>query len=360
MGTTVMDRPTTGAIKGIALIFMFIHHFFTYPDWYIDGISYPALAGFAEVFNNPSKICVSVFAFLTGYFYISARNKTLGYSLRKILSFLLSYWTAYLALLVPAVMLGFYEFHFSSFVYELAAIYRPVMTFCWYVHFYCTSMLLLPVLNRLSRGSLFGDFLLFLVLPTLVITLLLPRIHSSIPVELLSALNEWFPCTASGYLTAKYGLFRRTLGRLDSGKGGKPVQVLCLLGMTVLAVFGKYYAPGLFLSGLDLGWTMDAVYAAVFVYGCARLLQLCRGRLVFDVLGRIGRQSSMMWFIHCLFFNVCKEKTQWLLYWPRNPLLVLLNGLLMCYGIACLLSVPEGYLQKLLKKCLEPGKARCY
>lgn len=31
-----IDRNTTNAIKGIALILMFIHHFFTFPDLWID------------------------------------------------------------------------------------------------------------------------------------------------------------------------------------------------------------------------------------------------------------------------------------------------------------------------------------
>lgn len=33
-------------LKGVALIFMYIHHMFTYPGMYIDGISYPSLETF--------------------------------------------------------------------------------------------------------------------------------------------------------------------------------------------------------------------------------------------------------------------------------------------------------------------------
>lgn len=68
MKTSYLDRPISDAIKGIALIFMFIHHFFTFPEWYVSGISYPELSLFARLFCWPLKICVSVFAFLTGYF----------------------------------------------------------------------------------------------------------------------------------------------------------------------------------------------------------------------------------------------------------------------------------------------------
>ena len=51
-----IDRKTTNAIKGTALVLMFIHHFFTFPDWLIDGIDYWWLGSFAEYFNAPTKL----------------------------------------------------------------------------------------------------------------------------------------------------------------------------------------------------------------------------------------------------------------------------------------------------------------
>ena len=36
-----INKENTLAIKGIALILMFIHHFFTFPNWIISGASFP-------------------------------------------------------------------------------------------------------------------------------------------------------------------------------------------------------------------------------------------------------------------------------------------------------------------------------
>lgn len=58
-----IERDETNIIKGIAIVFMFIHHFFTIPSLWISDIY--NLAPFSECF----KICVPIFAFLTGYFY---------------------------------------------------------------------------------------------------------------------------------------------------------------------------------------------------------------------------------------------------------------------------------------------------
>jgi len=69
------DKHTTNIIKGIALIFMFIHHMFTFPDAYIDGISYPALEPYAKWLCTPFNMCVAIFAFLTGYCYFFCKEK---------------------------------------------------------------------------------------------------------------------------------------------------------------------------------------------------------------------------------------------------------------------------------------------
>jgi uncharacterized membrane protein len=69
MHNSYLKRDISSAIKGIALICMFLHHFFTFPDWYVEGISYPYLLGIVQYFYAPLKMCIPVFAFLTGYFY---------------------------------------------------------------------------------------------------------------------------------------------------------------------------------------------------------------------------------------------------------------------------------------------------
>ena len=49
------DRTMTLYIKGIALLCMLVHHFFTFPDRYIPGIEYPYLVLFARIFQAPMR-----------------------------------------------------------------------------------------------------------------------------------------------------------------------------------------------------------------------------------------------------------------------------------------------------------------
>lgn len=78
-----IERNTTDIIKGIALILMFFHHFFTFPDAWIDSVSNIYTDNYFEIFQNGTNLCVSIFAFLTGFFYYYNNNKTVKYSIKK-------------------------------------------------------------------------------------------------------------------------------------------------------------------------------------------------------------------------------------------------------------------------------------
>ena len=78
-----IKREYTNIIKGLAIIIMFAHHFLTFPEWIIQGVNFSASDTFADFFNLPLKICVSLFAFLTGYFYYFRKKKTVKYSVKK-------------------------------------------------------------------------------------------------------------------------------------------------------------------------------------------------------------------------------------------------------------------------------------
>lgn len=358
MKTPYIDRNTTAAIKGLALIFMFLHHFFTFPGWYVEGISYPGIFPYVRFFQTPLKMCVVLYAFLTGYFYWFSSRKTLKYSLQKITDVLISYWVAYIPLLLLAVCLGCWQFSVTGFVKELLALERPIMYFCWYVSFYYISMLLLPLLSRMSAKTPLADVCLLLVLPTAAFTILLGILEYEFGIdsgalrELLMNLRSWFPCIAVGYLCGKYSFFETYLEPVAEGfcRGrGKP---LLWLGLCVVSFFCRLICPQFRLGGvsvagywMDLPFTMDIIYGPLFFYGAVNLLKCIPAKLVQKPLQALGKQSLLMWFLHCVFFNCCKEVTQPVLYFLKNPILVTLFGLAVCYIGAVILDFP---LKKLL------------
>lgn len=331
MSKADFDRTTTAAIKGIALILMFIHHFFSYPEWYVEGVAYPQLTAWIRFFRYSLKICVPVFAFLTGYFYVYARRKTLLYSLGKISDLLISYWVVFFPVLCFALLTGYRGLTVFGFLMGVIGRNIPLMTFCWYVSFYCMAMLLLPLLADRKRNAPLRETIIMVCLPIAVCAALETVIGSHTLRTMLEEIRLWFPCVASGYLCSKYNAF----GKADQYLNGKKawVCVLAYGGCIGIALAGRYLC-----DVLPVGVTLDLLYAPVFVYGLSRLLLRARRGCAMNVLQSIGQRSLMMWFIHCIFFNVSNEITQRILYAPVHPVLVVLFGLALCYAAACLLS----------------------
>lgn len=347
MKKSYFDRPISDAIKGILLIFMFAHHFFGFPEYYVAGVSLPWLAAVSALFRWPLKICVSGFAFLTGYFFCLSSHRSYRRVFRKLRDFLLSYWMVYIPFLVLALALGCWTFTPAEVVQEAFGLGGEVMAFCWYVFFYCCTMLLLPLAAKLLTGSFWGDVLIQLLLPLVAFTAISQLLPGSFPGEVAGTLLEWYPCVAAGLLFANYDLFQKVLeplGRNFASTWGKVLLWLTLAGGVCLArAFWPRTmlpSPSIHGSWLDVKLNMDVLYAPVFLYAMKNLLELVKNVKIFPILEKIGKESMLMWFLHGVFFNCYAQYTQPLLYLPRLACLVLPWGLALCYGAARLLRLP--------------------
>ena len=127
------DKDTSNILKGIALIMMFIHHFYTFPTWWLEGISYPLIERLSPYFCAPFQLCVPIFCFLTGYFYFYNKNKSYKYSLKKITDILISYWCVFFVFAIIAVLCLDYQYTllmwFVSCIFfnNCKAIFQPIL-----------------------------------------------------------------------------------------------------------------------------------------------------------------------------------------------------------------------------------------
>lgn len=343
MKNNYFTRDISGAIKGIALILMFVHHFFTFPEWIICGIDYKWIQTFSVQFIAPTNLCAALFAFLTGYFHAFSAG-TLRRSVRKIVDFLLSYWLVCAVLIGAALAMGCFTLSKSGLVFELLGLQTTVMVFCWYVGFFCVIQIMLPLLCRQSSTSPVRDVLAILVLPLLCLCILAEQGFEPILGTFIWNIRKWYPSVAVGCLFGKYDLFQKWLDPILDHPNRPASQKMLLSALLVwLAFRGCYYIDQLNLGSIrfrsydcPIVFPATAIYAPIFLFGTANLLTPVRGSFGIRVLEKIGAHSMMMWFYHCFFFGSCGRVTQRLLYWPRNPILVLLNGLLLCYLAAAL------------------------
>lgn len=317
---------------------MFIHHFFSFPSAIVCGLDYPWIQWFSEHFRDLTKICVPVFAFLTGYFYYYTPQKTYRYSLKKILDLLIPYCAVYLLLLLIAIAVGYHP-SLYGFLTEFLGLKIDIMIFCWYVRFYILAMLALPIYVRFVPKSGGFSLVIGLLLPYIVLSLLtlIPALQSP-----LGSLASNFPTIAVGYLFAQHDLFRNWFDSFPGHETGGRFQWIKWVSILAAVLCGKQFVYSITLGSLDsfaegipLYFSMDLIYAPCFVYCLANLFNgPPRTKFVRSALVEIGKMSMLMWFLHCAFFNYSDRLLQPILYFPRNPVLVLLWGLFLCYAAA--------------------------
>lgn len=331
-----ITRDETNILKGVALVFMFIHHFFTLSNFWIDSVfaMYPsedvnAWGLWAPLF----KICVPIFVFLTGYFYFFSK-KTYRYSIRKISDLYINYIIVFLLLLSIAILLNVYQFSFPMFLAEAAAIVRPNMTHGWYVLFYAMAMLLMPIYAKIAEKNDLLAFSLFTVVPWFVNSGL-----SMTGIPLSSAMSDvldyllWLPCMASGFCFAKYDMF------------GKIAATVITKSKFLNAVISILFMMIPFIAQY-LNSYLSFINVPMFLFGLLSIIKTVKVKWIFAPISVIVKYSVLMWFTHCIFANPCAIYTQPILYYPQNPILVTVWGLLMCLAAAFVLKFPIDLLIK--------------
>lgn len=344
INSNYIERQYTNAIKGFALILMFVHHFFCFPDRLVDGIEYSNIYSFAYIFHDITNVCVCLFAFLTGYFYYFTKKKTFKYSVRKASDIYINYLFVLVLFLVLDVFLNCYKITAKGLLLELLILDKPNMEFCWYVLFYIMTIFILPLFDRVAKKSSVFAFSLGIVMPFLVVYFV-NIIKESTNIGSLDLLFDaikfisWFPCVASGYVFAKDGLFYK----LDVMKNKKTFSKIALSILFVIIPMLARCANESF----------DFVYAPLIICGLLNLLRFIKSEKVLFPISIIGKYSLLMWFLHSVFFNVSKEYTQPVLFYPHNPILVLLWGLVLTLVVSFVISFLINAINKIKNKLLK-------
>lgn len=337
--TPFFDRNGTQILKGIALIMMFYHHFFTFPNWWPEGAEYPLLEQLAPYFCVPLKMCVPVFCFLTGYFYYFAKNKTLLYSVKKITDILIFYWGVFFVFAISAVACG-YHYDLIPFLLEIPALFRPTMWFCWYVYFYYISMLALPFLTRLMSPKYWLDLIISVVIVPVVLFCGLRAADSALAQEVLQNLLFWLPTLLSGYVVAQHDIFRK-IERFETDLiHSDRVRMIVYVFSVLLLPMCRHFSPNTFIHLFNAKVlnhsviayvNLDVILTPLFIYSVIQIHNRVSLPFVEKILSQIGKYSLLMWFASCIFYNNSKAVFNPILYYPHNPVLVTVWGLLLCY-----------------------------
>lgn len=278
-------------IKGIAIVFMVMTHAFGYSDFRGDYLNQPIFGHTVDFYFSASmKICVAMFAFITGYAYFFNKKKTYKYSFGKIIDFLKYYWFQLFVIFLPlSIIIGHYSLNID-FLYNLLALKNDIVVFAWYVYFYIFTMLVLPLYSRI-KSKIFVFDVIFPIAVCYLSTLLINHI---LPTHfLLTDLSDcflYFQIVIVGFACAKYRIFDLIYKVL------KIKTPLLGIALIILVPAARNFAPSLF------GFTFDIFYAPLIIYGIVILFDRIQTSAFFKIFDFLGIHSMNIWFFHSIFF----------------------------------------------------------
>lgn len=349
MNIYTFNKQSTLYIKGIAIILMVCNHLFPIPEWiYPENqfISIPlgskTLAAYVGGF---SKICVAIFAFLTGiamYYTYSQKSIWGGYkhTLKKLLPFYMTYWIIILFVYIPIMAaVSVFTFNFQEFILNLTGYMTTYCKIAWYVRFYLELVLLFPLvmasISFLYRQSKSREIAIILFLGIdWFLRVILSR--SNLPgMMYVTEFMNYLPVVVVGYYIAWVSLFERVAIWL-SDRIRSPI----LLIRSYLVIVGCIFLLRGLLAGNDW-FNIDVVLTPIFIgytwYVLMSFEKISIIRKIENCLAFLGKYSLEIWFLHAIFF-IGNANVQRIAYWPRVDVFILAWTILLLIPFAMLVQ----------------------
>lgn len=310
----LLNKKTTKALHAIAILMMIYHHIFINGNtWYVneakslfdylDVINFGRADTLQQTFAWFCRICVSIFAFTSGYgIYIQLSNKVkekmdiismYKYCFKRILSFYLKYLIVFVIFVELEYCLGIYTLEDTDFlrlflsVLGLSYFYNDTW---WYVSQYYAMVLCAPIiyvlLNKMKKKETLMAIIIFaLTFVVAVITgNLMPYIkfyRKGIQTQFMMFLIIFI----EGMFISKYNL---------ADYIGKKLNKLTSLFVVIIV-----FVLRVLLIRAPSDSFFDLVLIAPFVIALAYLLKDIKDN---NLLVFIGNYSTYMWFVHSYFY----------------------------------------------------------
>ena len=289
-------------LYGVAIILMIYHHLFCIPS----RLQYPYfsvldnLFGFTNVsVERPlawfCKICVAIFAFITGYGMARSLNNVIEHKVFKnlfldyknvVIRILKLILKIFLVLSVFTPLFILLKDGKVTFLEYVSNVFTLSFSFCgeyWYAAFYTKILLLLPLFNLIfackSKNPLVRTLCIVIPLAIIVCTYMFcPKAPDYIYAIIL----------AEGFLISRFKVFEK-VSKYTKGTFGFVLSLIVLLLVIVLRIYASNEAGYNYL---------DIFIAAPFVYSI--LIIFNKAKHLYKGVCFLGGNSTYMWLTHTL------------------------------------------------------------
>jgi hypothetical protein len=343
-------RDKTQILKGVGLLLMLVHHTSNPAYWAEEGSSLFSYFGHQVM---ATKMCVYIFAFLVGYGFFCSPNKTLRYSVKRILLLVVPFWTMLFIMFIPAAyasnglcnalcdnqLIGGGNSWPINLIYNMFGISESLNWYSWFVCFYILTILSLPYLHKFdARFSKWGWLISVFAYYVLECAIHVIPNWSSYPL-LQSIFNYTLciPYVIVGYQCG-YWNSKGLLPRWFEGKKLLPIALITIVAVMLINAFRLSVA----------GFCIQAFYTPVLIFAVVGIFNSFKLSWLSKCLQKVGDLSMYMWFFHAIFFTTTVNLyTKDLVFEPiRNYIYTLVMTFILTF-------VGSWVIQKLLSPVMQ-------
>ncbi|OOM16558.1 acyltransferase family protein [Clostridium saccharobutylicum] len=317
-------RDDTSIAKGIAIICMFIHHLFTFPNRIKGSSEFISLFQFngnniEYWFGQYGRICVAMFLFFSGfgiYKQFTKNNADVSSNVFKRLKNLyVNYWTVFIIFIPISFFTGYREFNLAEFFDNFIGYRSTYDGEWWFFELYVLVIATFPITVKLIKNSSVSSFFKIMVLAVLSRTVyvslkdvpLFNTFAGTIFYGELNLLLTWLPCFLMGVTFAKFDLFPKISQKF---KDNKLDNIFVYLLICLVLMYIRFRNDDV----IDF----DYLIAPLYILCSVSIVKILKLNKIFIYL---GKHSSNMWLVHSFF---CYQYFQWWVYLPKISIFVLL------------------------------------
>lgn len=336
-----ITKHEAGMLQGIAVMLMVCHHLFGFPE----RIAVPynivfdfSFFHFETMLSYFGKICISMFAFISGYGMckmayqkLSNKNALLGgykMSFKHLTKFYPRFWAVCLVFLPIGLFLKKYSFDIKTLILSVLGFSSVYNGEWWYtvnyLVFLCVFPILFLVLSKLPSKRIISSVLFVVII---ILYIFIPKMHALL----------FYLCFLSGMLVVNIDLFEIAY------------DILCKLGkfkyLIVLVIAGMAVGIRIFCN---LNCDYDFIITPILIFCINVFLKSKPFKKTFNYLfSFVGKYSTYIWLTHTFFAYYLFQK---ITYAPRYSLLIFIWCMILTIATGFILETIVSSIEKTIRK----------
>lgn len=294
-------------IKGIASILMLIHHLYTFPNRIkaVEYISLFTILGIPieQYIGEISKICVSIFLFISGYgmFIIYNKNNNFKFIKKRIFKLYKNYWVTFIIFIPVGILISKVDTNLKEIITNFIGVNNSLNLEWWFFSIYIVLILTYPISYKfiINLNLSYTIGLSFFIYCFGIILNIITYRNGILTYEFIfNIMSCQFPFLL-GSIVANKKIFD-SISKIINNKYN--IILILILSIIILIVF-------------PIKTLAYNILTPILVFCIAKLIGNC------IILRYLGKHSNNIWLVHSFF---CYYYFQQIIFLPRYSMLILI------------------------------------